>query len=151
MNLKKNLRGLIVALVGLFTLAACSSGAGASAPAASPSESSSGQWSYTDDTGKTVTLPTKPTKVAGFADQVLTLMSYGVKPVAVFGRVDVKTDPRFAGVDLTGVTILGNAYGDVMMVRRHRRTAGPSASYGAAIGAVFRGTMPPRVIINSAS
>ena len=51
MNLKKNLRGLIVALVGLFTLAACSSGAGASAPAASPSESSSGQWSYTDDTG----------------------------------------------------------------------------------------------------
>jgi len=113
MNLKKNLRGLIVALVGLFTLAACSSGAGASAPAASPSESSSGQWSYTDDTGKTVTLPTKPTKVAGFADQVLTLMSYGVKPVAVFGRVDVKTDPRFAGVDLTGVTILGNAYGEI--------------------------------------
>ena len=120
MNLKKNLRGLIVALVGLFTLAACSSGAGASAPAASPSESSSGQWSYTDDTGKTVTLPTKPTKVAGFADQVLTLMSYGVKPVAVFGRVDVKTDPRFAGVDLTGVTILGNPYGEIDLVAKRR-------------------------------
>jgi len=44
---------------------------------------------------------------------VLTLMSYGVKPVAVFARVDVKTDPRFAGVDLTGVTILGNAYGEI--------------------------------------
>lgn len=113
MNLPKKLRGLAVALIALVALTACSTGASSSAPAASPSLSSSGPWSYTDDTGKTVTLPAKPTRVAGFADQVLTLMSYGVKPVAVFGRVDVKTDPRFAGVDLTDVKILGNAYGEI--------------------------------------
>jgi iron-desferrioxamine transport system substrate-binding protein len=109
MKLTKKLRLVVGALLAVFALAACSSGAGApasSAPAASG-------WSYTDDTGATITLDHKPERIAGFADQVLSLLSYGVKPVAVFGRVDVKSDPRFAGYDLSDVKIVGNAYGEI--------------------------------------
>lgn len=43
------------------------------------------------------------------------------------------------------VITVGNGFGDVMLVQRHRRAAGATASYGSAIGAVFRGRMPPRV------
>ena len=112
MHRATHLRLVVLALLSLVALAACSSGAGAPATSAASSPSATG-WSYTDDTGATITLPAKPERIAGFADQVLSLMSYGVKPVAIFGRVDVKTDPRFAGADLSDVTIVGNAYGEI--------------------------------------
>jgi iron complex transport system substrate-binding protein len=44
---------------------------------------------------------------------VLSLMSYGLKPAAVFGRTDVKTDTRFSGYDMDGVGIVGNSYGEI--------------------------------------
>lgn len=44
---------------------------------------------------------------------------------------------------------LGNGFGDAMMVRRHRRVAGASASYGSAIVAALRGRMPPRVTFHA--
>ncbi|WP_022883741.1 hypothetical protein [Glaciibacter superstes] len=47
------------------------------------------------------------------------------------------------------VITVGNSFGDVMLVRRHRRTAGATASYGSAIGAVLRGRMPPRVLFHA--
>ena len=48
---------------------------------------------------------------------------------------------------------IGNAIGDTMLIRRWRRmrgsTAGYWADYGGAIGAVFRGAMPPRVTFHA--
>ncbi|HMR21378.1 MAG TPA: ABC transporter substrate-binding protein [Micropruina sp.] len=111
MNLTKKLSLILGALVTVLALAACGSGAGT--PATSASAPAASGWSYTDDTGATITLDHKPERVAGFADQVLSLLSYGVQPVAVFGRVDVKNDPRFAGYDLSQVKIVGNAYGEI--------------------------------------
>lgn len=113
MNLIRKLRPLVGVLLGVLVLAACSSGAGARTASAPASTSAPAGWSYTDDTGKTITLDRKPERIAGFADQVLSLLSYGVQPVAVFGRVDVKKDPRFAGYDLSAVKILGNSYGEI--------------------------------------
>ncbi len=112
MNLTKKLSLLLGALLAIAALAACGSGAGAPASSAAASPASS-SWSYTDDTGATITLDHKPERVAGYADQILSLLSYGVQPVAVFGRVDVKSDPRFAGYDLSQVKIVGNAYGEI--------------------------------------
>lgn len=112
MHLAKQLRLLCVALVSLAALAACATGGGTPATTAPSGPAESG-WSYTDDTGATITLDARPTRIAGFADQVLSLLSYGVKPVAIFGRVDVKSDPRFAGYDLSDVKIVGNAYGEI--------------------------------------
>ena len=111
MNLTKKLSLILGALVTVLALAACGSGAGT--PATSASAPAASGWSDTDDTGATITLDHKPERVAGFADQVLSLLSYGVQPVAVFGRVDVKNDPRFAGYDLSQVKIVGNAYGEI--------------------------------------
>ena len=113
MNPTKKLSLLLGALLAICALAACSSGTPAPAASASASTPAASGWSYTDDTGATITLDHRPERVAGFADQVLSLLSYGVKPVAVFGRVDVKNDPRFAGYDLSEVKIVGNAYGEI--------------------------------------
>jgi len=112
MDLIKKLRMLLPVLLAVTALASCSSGSGA--PAATPAASAGATgWSYTDDIGATITLDAKPERIVGFADQVLSLLSYGVQPVAIFGRVDVKTDPRFAGYDLSNVKIIGNAYGEI--------------------------------------
>jgi iron complex transport system substrate-binding protein len=105
--LKAAVRALLLPILLLTVLAGCAN-PGAAVPSGTESA-----WSYTDDIGNTVTLDHRPAKVAGFTDQVLSLWSYGVKPAAVFGRYDVKTDSRFSGYDLTGVTVVGNAYGEI--------------------------------------
>lgn len=106
------MRTLVLALLSVLVLAACSSpSAGTSATSAGSATASS--WTYTDDTGNTITLPAKPQRIVAFADQALSLMSYGVKPAGIFARVDVKTDPRFAGADLGDVKILGTSYGEI--------------------------------------
>ncbi|HRA74663.1 MAG TPA: ABC transporter substrate-binding protein [Propionicimonas sp.] len=113
------LRAVLLPAVALpLLLGGCSSAApaaaptSAGAPASSQSPAASG-WSYTDDTGATVTLDHMPARVAGFTDQALSLFSYGLKPVAVFGRTDVATDTRFGGYDMTDVAITGNTYGEI--------------------------------------
>jgi len=106
---------LISAVATLLALAGCSAGASAagSPPAASESSAVSTGWTYTDDSGKTVTLDSRPTRIAGFTDQILSLMSYGIEPVATFGRTDVASDTRFAAYDMAGVEITGNTYGEI--------------------------------------
>lgn len=99
------------AVTSVLVLAGC---AAPSAPVAgaSPSSSAAG-WSYTDDIGNTVTLAQRPARIAGFTDQALSLFSYGIAPVAVFGRTDVATDTRFGGFDTSAMKIVGNSYGEI--------------------------------------
>ncbi|HEY0259351.1 MAG TPA: ABC transporter substrate-binding protein [Lacisediminihabitans sp.] len=88
--------------------------AGCSSPGSGPSATgSSDAWVYSDAIGTKVRVDHTPTRVAAFADQALTLLSYGITPVAIFGRVPVKTDSRFAGYDLSKTTIVGNSYGEI--------------------------------------
>lgn len=102
---------LLVPLV-IAALAGCST---SSTPAASDgtSSSSDGAWSYTDDTGKTVTLDHQPERIASYSDYALGLLSNGIDPVAIFGRFDVKTDERFADYDISKTAIVGNSYGEI--------------------------------------
>ncbi len=95
---------LAIALV----LAGCASTGSRSSDAGSAAA-----WTYTDATGATISVDHRPTRIAAFADQALTLFSYGITPVAVFGRVPVKTDSRFADFDLSKTTIVGNEYGEI--------------------------------------
>lgn len=81
------------------------------APPAGPAQA--GKWSYTDDLGQTVTLEKKPTAIAGFVDQIIPLMRYGLTPVAVFGRHDVAADKRFDGLDRTKFATVGISYGEI--------------------------------------
>ncbi len=87
---------------------------GCAATASDPSASdSAGAWKYTDATGATITVDHRPARIAAFADQALTLLSYGITPVAIFGRVPVATDSRFADYDLSTTKIVGNGYGEI--------------------------------------
>lgn len=99
----------LVASFAVVTLALV----GCSASPGATTDDLSGAWSYTDALGSKVSVDHTPTRVAAFADQALTLLSYGITPVAIFGRVPVKTDPRFAEYDLSKTVIVGNTYGEI--------------------------------------
>ncbi|MBB2976666.1 iron complex transport system substrate-binding protein [Microbacterium endophyticum] len=98
-----------VLAVAMTALAGCS----ASTASTSSDTSTDAEWSYTDDTGTTVTLDHKPEKIASYADYAIGMMSYGLEPVAIFGRQDVASDDRFADYDLSNVAIVGNSYGEI--------------------------------------
>jgi len=107
----RTLAVLAAALTSVLALAGCAT---PSAPAAETSgPASASGWTYTDDIGNTVTLAQRPTRIAGFTDQALSLFSYGITPVAVFGRTDVASDTRFGGFDTSAMKILGNSYGEI--------------------------------------
>lgn len=108
-RLPRRLRGVLtLVLIGLLTIGGC-----AANPQNPTTAESAPGWTFTDDVGTTVTLDHVPSRVAGFTDQALSLLSAGLHPVAVFGRTDVKTDARFAAYDMSAITITGNTYGEI--------------------------------------
>jgi len=100
--------GVIPTVLLLLALGGC-----AASPASTETSPSARTWSYTDGIGNTVTLDHSPSRIAGFTDQALSLLSYGIEPVAVFGRTDVASDTRFADYDLSKIAITGNTYGEI--------------------------------------
>ena len=112
MNTSSVLRRSALLLVPALALAALS-GCATSDSGSDASSTDAAGWSYTDDTGTTVTLDHQPERVASYADYAIGLFSYGIDPVAVFGRVDVASDDRFADYDLSNTAIVGNSYGEI--------------------------------------
>ncbi|MGH2549054.1 MAG: hypothetical protein ACRDHN_06675, partial [Thermomicrobiales bacterium] len=53
-----------------------------STPIATPS---TGEWSYTDVVGNTITLPTRPTRIAAYINNAASLWDFGIKAQTVFG------------------------------------------------------------------
>ncbi len=49
------------------------------------SGSSDGEWNFTDDSGKTITLPQRPERVVSYVPIAASLWDFGVHPVGVFG------------------------------------------------------------------
>jgi len=99
---------LLLPALALALVAACGS-----TPAPSTTAGTADGWSYTDDTGTTVSLDHTPERIASFTDYAVGLLSYGLDPVAIFGRVDVASDPRLAGYDISDTAIVGNSYGEI--------------------------------------
>jgi len=112
-NIPNAARLTTLVLASALVLAGCSSAPSASQSNGPAAGGESGAWTYTDDTGKTVTLDQRPERIASYADYALGLMSTGIDPVAIFGRVDVATDKRFADYDLSDTAIVGNSYGEI--------------------------------------
>ena len=96
---------VLISAVALTSLAGCSTSASTS--------SEDAVWSYTDATGKTVNLDHEPERIASFSDYALGLLSNDISPVAIFGRIDVATDARFADYDVSDTAIVGNSYGEI--------------------------------------
>jgi iron complex transport system substrate-binding protein len=101
------LGGAVLTLATVLSLAACGGGDDAVTPAADSG------WEFTDDLGRTVTLDEAPTRIAGLNDVLSSLWNYGLPPVASFGQTSIADDVAFTGRDLSGVAVVGTAYGEI--------------------------------------
>ena len=71
------------------------------------------EWTYTDGGGKTVTLPEIPKRIVAHANVAAGLIPLGIRPVGIYVDGPVKDDPSLRGLDLTGIEILGEAWGEI--------------------------------------
>ncbi|WP_300019562.1 twin-arginine translocation signal domain-containing protein [Pseudonocardia sp.] len=83
------------------------------APTGSAPDPAAGSWSFTDDRGETVELPTRPTRIAAYDTAGAALFFLGTPPVAVFGGSPIGQNPNLEGVDLTGIESVGEVYGEI--------------------------------------
>lgn len=72
-----------------------------------------GPWEFTDGSGEVVELDETPTRIIAHSGEAAALMSYGIRPVGIYGDESVDTDPNLAGLDLSGITILGEEWGSI--------------------------------------
>ncbi|MCA9880567.1 MAG: ABC transporter substrate-binding protein [Thermomicrobiales bacterium] len=85
------------ALTGLAGLGALSL-AGSPARAQDATPSAAGAWTFTDDAGKTVSLPEPPRRVVADLNAASALWDFGVRPVAVSGWT-IASDAAWGNVD----------------------------------------------------
>lgn len=103
----RRLSVLVAALLALSFSAACSSDSSSSA------DDTSGPWSFVDGSGETVQVDHTPKRIIAHAYAAAALMSFGIKPIAVWADSDVTTDPGTKDLDLSGVEILGETFGEI--------------------------------------
>ncbi|WP_405432125.1 ABC transporter substrate-binding protein [Micromonospora sp. NBC_00617] len=110
-------RGLLAA-GGAATLAALLAGCGKD-DAAKPAGSGNagGPWSFTDDRTKKIEAPARPARVVAFTGVAAALVDFGLDKqlVGVFGetkRADGTADPQAGDLNVEGVEILGNSWGE---------------------------------------
>lgn len=76
----------------------------------------SGDWTFTDDKGVTVTLPERPTRIVADVNAAAPLWDFGIKPTALFGW-NVLADGTFGdaggNIDGEGIAIVGDVNGTI--------------------------------------
>lgn len=70
-------------------------------------------WSYTDSLGNVVTLDAVPTRIIANADAAAGLIPLGIRPIAIYAGGPVADSKALQGLDLTGIEIVGQAWGEV--------------------------------------
>lgn len=99
-----------------LALSACSSDVAEDdedTPASGAESTPEGPWSFTDGSGEVVELDETPTRIIAHAPAAAALISYGIRPVGIYGDEPVDTDPNLDGVDLEGIEILGEEWGSI--------------------------------------
>ncbi|MEU9440387.1 ABC transporter substrate-binding protein [Streptomyces sp. NPDC048304] len=111
-------RGLLAAggALGLgAALAACGDDKGKGSGSGNGTKgSTSGPWSFKDDRGTTVKLGKVPANIVAFTGVGAALYDYGIQVKGVFGPTrtkDGKADVQAGDMDISKVTVLGNAWG----------------------------------------
>ena len=74
-------------------------------------------WSYADGSGNTVTVDHVPTRIIASQDAAAGLIPLGIRPVGIYVDGPVKDDPSLRGLNLTGIEILGEAWGEIDIER----------------------------------
>ncbi|MET9758179.1 ABC transporter substrate-binding protein [Streptomyces sp. NPDC006372] len=109
-------RGILAAggALGLGALVtACGSEDAKDSGSESKAAAKSGPWSFKDDRGKNVQLDKVPTNIVAFTGVAAALYDYGVSVKGVFGPTrtkDGKPDVQAGDMDISKVTVLGNAW-----------------------------------------
>ena len=71
------------------------------------------QWSFVGGDGETVTLDAVPTRIIASQDAAAGLIPLGIRPVAIYADSAVADAKALQGLDLTGIEIIGQAWGEV--------------------------------------
>ncbi|MBJ3785494.1 ABC transporter substrate-binding protein [Devosia sediminis] len=71
------------------------------------------QWSYVGGNGETVMLDAVPTRIIASQDAAAGLIPLGIRPVAIYADSAVADAKALQGLDLTGIEIIGQAWGEV--------------------------------------
>jgi iron complex transport system substrate-binding protein len=70
-------------------------------------------WSYTGGDGETVTLDAAPVRIIASQDAAAGLIPLGIRPVGIYADSAVADAKALQGLDLTGIEIIGQAWGEV--------------------------------------
>lgn len=70
-------------------------------------------WTYTGGDGQTVSLDHVPTRIIAHANAAAGLIPLGIRPVGIYVDSPVEEDKSLAGLDLTGIEIVGEAWGEI--------------------------------------
>jgi iron complex transport system substrate-binding protein len=100
-----NRRELIGGAAALIALLA---GCGDDEPA-----SASGPWSFTDDRGGKLSLEHVPKRIVTHEYAAIGLWDYGIRPVGIFGSIEMTKQPLFDGLDTDGIEQIGKAWGEI--------------------------------------
>lgn len=102
-------RGTALALILSLVLAACG---------ASSDESAGGEaWSYTSGDGQTYTADAVPSRIIAHGDAAAALISFGIRPVGIYLDAPVEESRALQGVNLDGIEILGETWGQIDVER----------------------------------
>jgi iron complex transport system substrate-binding protein len=99
-----------VAAFGALLLAGSMAACGSSA---SDDDASGGPWSFKSGDGKTVKLDTTPKRIIASGAEAAALISFGIRPVGIYANGPVKDDVNLKDLDLKGITILGETWGEI--------------------------------------
>lgn len=71
------------------------------------------EWTYTGGDGSVVTVDHVPTRIIAHANAAAGLIPLGIRPVGIYVDSPVAEDKSLAGLDLTGIEIIGEAWGEI--------------------------------------
>ncbi|MDV6264544.1 ABC transporter substrate-binding protein [Rhodococcoides yunnanense] len=71
----------------------------------------SGPFTYTDGRGRTISLDSQPTRIIADEESAAALMSYGIKPIAIWSTTPMGTSPILSCLDLSGIESVGESWG----------------------------------------
>ena len=89
-------------------------------------------WSYTDSLGNTVALEEVPTRIIASQDAAAGLIPLGIRPIAIYADGPVADAKALQGLDLDGIEIIGQAWGEVDIEKAAALDTGRSMPPGAA-------------------
>lgn len=78
-----------------------------------PMAASAEPWSYAGGDGQTVTLDAVPARIIASQDAAAGLIPLGIRPVAIYADGAVAEAKALQGLDLTGIVILSEVWGEV--------------------------------------